>query len=321
MNTAAPLSRRSSSHRSGFTLIELLVVISIIAILIALLLPAVQQAREAARRTQCKNNMKQIGLALHNFHDTYGHFPPGGSSTNNNEGFSWAVFILPFVEQTNTWELLNEANGNSLDPTGKKSAWTCRCHRNVSGAPSGATPPGKMAINVYMCPSDTLPEVRPNGDPNFQCGKINYAGCIGTRENDNNGIFNRFRNVTRPMAQVTDGTSNTIIVGEVGGSPNGLAPGGDNPTYPTWLGTPNSSNAYHLSRLRETRPGREINLDNGGGPDQDPTSWDQGFGSLHNGGAQFLFSDGSVHFLAETIDVDTYQSLGVRNDGNVVDPF
>ncbi len=313
-----PTCRQGSfPRRSGFTLVELLVVIAIIGVLVALLLPAVQAAREAARRSQCTNNLKQIGLGLHNFHDTYGHFPPGGSSTNNNEGFSWAVFILPFIEQDNTWDLLNEANGNSLDPTGKSSAWTCRCHRTTGGA----EPPGRMTIQSFLCPSDTLPNVRPNSDQNFQCGKINYAGCIGTRENDNNGIFNRFRTVKRRMAAVTDGTSNTIIVGEVGGGPNGGAPGGSNPTFPTWLGTPNASNAYHLARLRETRPGREINLDNGGGPDQDPNSWDQGFGSSHPGGALFAFSDGSVHFLSETIDVENYQALGVLNDGKVVSGF
>ncbi|EAQ80634.1 DUF1559 family PulG-like putative transporter [Blastopirellula marina] len=312
------IRRRSSSNRLGFTLVELLVVIAIIGVLIALLLPAVQQAREAARRMQCANNLKQVGLGLHNFHDTYNHMPPGGSRDGHG-GYTWGTFILPFSEQGNLWDAIVEESGNyPPDPTGKKGSIYCGCHEyNVWTTPG----PEHNVVEIYMCPSDVLPEVRDSTDMGFQCGKSNYAGSMGWGHNYGNGFFNRFIASVTKFADVTDGLSNTIAIGEVGAGRNGSAPSAENPTNPAWAGSPkggSGTSLTHWGPLREAWHGTPINLSNGGGPLGDPDAWDKGFGSLHPGGAQFLFADGSVHFLPETISLGTYDNLGQINDGNVV---
>ncbi|MFA8020711.1 DUF1559 domain-containing protein [Bremerella cremea] len=321
MNHVALPCRRLSSLRRGFTLVELLVVIAIIGVLIALLLPAVQQAREAARRMQCANNLKQMGLGLHNFHDTFNHLPPGGSRTGHG-GYTWGTFILPFVEQAPMWDaILQEAGNYPPDPTGRTGSIYCGC--SMYGV---WTTPGPEAntIDIFMCPSDTLAEVRNSTDIGLQCGKSNYAGSLGWGHAYGNGMFNRFITSINKFSDITDGLSNSIAIGEVGGGRISSAPGGENPTYPVWAGSPkgaSGSSLTHWGPLREAWHGVPINLSNGGGPGGDPDAWDKGFGSLHPGGAQFLFGDGSVHFLAETINLDAYDHLGQIDDGNVIGEF
>ncbi len=318
MNCDLIASRRSFRTRRAFTLVELLVVIAIIGVLIALLLPAVQQAREAARRMQCSNNLKQIGLALHNFHDTYGNLPPGGSRSGHG-GYTWGTFILPFIEQTAVWDAILEESGNyPPDPTGKSGSIYCGCHEYGVWTTPG---PEATVLEAFICPSDTLAEVRPGTDMGHQCGKANYAGSLGHGHGSDNGFFNRFISSVRSLRDVTDGLSNTIAIGEAGGGRLAGAPDGENPTYPVWAGSPkggSGTSLTHWGPLREAWHGVPINLSNGGGPAGDPSSWDKGFGSLHPGGAMFLFGDGSVHFLAETINLDAYDNLGQMNDGDVV---
>ncbi|TWT38997.1 DUF1559 domain-containing protein [Blastopirellula retiformator] len=313
--------RKTPSVRHGFTLVELLVVIAIIGVLIALLLPAVQQAREAARRMQCANNLKQIGLGLHNFHDTYNHMPPGGSRSAHG-GYTWGAFILPFVEQTNVWDaILDEAGNYPPDPTGKSGSIYCGCHEYGVWTTPG---PESTVLEMYVCPTDTLAELRDSTDQGFRCGKSNYAGSMGWGHSYGNGFFNRFISSITRFADVTDGLSNTIAIGEVGAGRGGSAPSPENPTYTGWAGSPkggSGTSLTHWGPLREAWHGTPINLFNGGGPLQDPNAWEKGFGSLHPGGAQFLLADGSVHFLAETISLETYDNLGQRNDGNVVSGF
>lgn len=303
--------RGAMKQKQGFTLVELLVVIAIIGVLIALLLPAVQAAREAARRSQCSNNLKQIGLGLHNFHDVNGHFPPADSRTNDN-GYKWSVFILPYVEQNNLYETIK--TGLTIDPKGKvNSGNVCDCNRQNQA--------GGSRIEMYVCPSDTLPDQKPSSASTRKCGKSNYLASGGPGISTNktgNGFWDRRLAVFR-FRDVTDGLSNTIAVGEVSGDDTGSVPG-DQGWFPAWAGCRDHGNCERLFRFTTTD--RAINLRNGGGPagTNDVTN-NSGFGSLHPTGAQFLFGDGSVHFLSETINTTTYVNLGRRNDGNVVSDF
>ncbi len=308
---------RIRNQRRGFTLIELLVVIAIIAILVALLLPAVQQAREAARRSSCKNNLKQIGVALHNYHETHGCFPPGFvRHANNQEGFGWNAFILPQMEQKNVYDLL---------------AMNVHLQALSEGA-AGTRAAGDTILDTVLCPSD------PGGnrgagkahwnrrfnDGNWLPGASNYMGNQGHREraHSNNanttraatGIFTK-NHVTR-IRDITDGTANTIAVGERDAK---ICGGG------VWIGVRNVSG--HGARGVHTAVGSGNVKING------PLGWGnnqcaEGFSSLHTGGAQFLLCDGSVRFLSENINHiadnnmnSTFDFLLGKADGNVIGEF
>jgi prepilin-type N-terminal cleavage/methylation domain-containing protein/prepilin-type processing-associated H-X9-DG protein len=209
---------KKTSVRSAFTLVELLVVIAIIGILIALLLPAVQAAREAARRMQCTNHLKQWALASHNYHDTHGSFPPLG--TGRNDRIGWTVLLLPFTEQSGLYEMM-AAGGTVCDANG-----------STNYAPFGADPwdenyvPWKTQISFLLCPSDSKAREPAPG----RIGRRNYracagdfacdwgqAGTAGCRYQDrpyyHRGCFSRANG--RNFAFITDGASNTMLLGEV----------------------------------------------------------------------------------------------------------
>lgn len=201
MNAKSHLFHRSprsssSPHGRGFTLIELLVVIAIIAVLIALLLPAVQQAREAARRAQCQNNLKQIGLALHNFHGTYGRFPVG-QPDNDTNNYSWSFYILPYMEQGNIYDNIKKNGVPGASPfvptalvfkTGLHS-WpngSGGISTNVDNTYGQGNPPAvvdemdgggapQTVLEAFICPSDTIPDQNDHG-----IGKSNYCGSMGS---------------------------------------------------------------------------------------------------------------------------------------------
>jgi prepilin-type N-terminal cleavage/methylation domain-containing protein len=256
----------SSTARRGFTLIELLVVIAIIAVLIALLVPAVQKVREAAARTQCQNNLKQIAIAAHSYHDTYKKLPAGWVTSNSvqpSPGWSWAVVILPYLEQ--------QALYNSLAP-------------DVT-TPGGAPAPSSSnrldsPLPVYVCPSDAGGSVNTYLD-NY--GKNNYA-C--NREVFGPDASNKPVKMT--MVSIIDGTSNTIFVGEREMTKN---------TGAVWV------RANATSASFEGRPGTGINKFQTGTPTTGDCRR-LGFTSLHTGGCNFVLGDGSIRFVSDSISAD-----------------
>lgn len=320
--------RLSTSARSGFTLVELLVVIAIIGVLIALLLPAVQQAREAARRMQCSNQLKQLGLALHNYHDTYGSFVPRKQGTNNpgygsgndrltNAGrASGYIGLLPFLEQNAMYDQISAGDSNTA-PWGPY-AW-------------GGWSVWDRAPQMLLCPSAT--------SANTPASAVNYmfsAGdsISGNRDGTNlRGVFQRVNGVN--MRDITDGTSNTIAMSERlitnfamgtgGGSirvENGTATGlsglSGNPSQCVatasgrFYGDPSTVKGRtgwrwtdgQIEKLGFTTvlPPNAASCIEGGDTNGDGSTTIMSPTSNHPGGAMGLYCDGSVKFVSETID-------------------
>ncbi|MFI4875370.1 MAG: DUF1559 domain-containing protein [Blastopirellula sp. JB062] len=301
--------------RRGFTLVELLVVIAIIGVLIALLLPAVQQAREAARRMTCSANYKQVALAIHNYHDTHLSFPLGGGLTGGCSGhtgnhmFSWGVHLLPFIEQAARYDAINF---NVPQPASQYQP---------NYDPDTALGP----VSTYLCPSNpqadtmvnpslsSLVELAPRTDmagvADSRDWRCDSSGSPGLRpRSDGNGIFYAWS--TTKFRDITDGTSNTVMIGEVTGDPN-QSTGDSATTY--------NANTYALYDMLDTSAGINSALTVPGGG---TFAWrPQGFSSFHPGGAHFAKADGSVSFLTETINQPLLSGLTTRGGNEVLSEF
>jgi prepilin-type N-terminal cleavage/methylation domain-containing protein/prepilin-type processing-associated H-X9-DG protein len=339
-----------SRRRPGFTLIELLVVIAIIAVLVGLLLPAVQQVRETASRIKCANNLKQIGLALHMYHDDFGAFPPAlDNRFTKFWHWSWMARILPYVEQGNLHRAAEDWASNTSIPV----VWPDPPPNGTPGYAHwspwggwvfGLSQPGQnpflsTVVPLYLCPSDDGPNVivstGPNGTP-LNMAITNYLGCNGTDYKAQDGMFTS--NFGIAFRDVTDGTSNTLLVGERGR--------GRTPYYGAWFGGCGQSD-YSLPAGDEQRGSadivvgvRELNslqngfpaLDScprgpyhftGRGQVQDAQGRPMDacdefhYWSRHKGGANFVLVDGSVRFMTYAAD-RVIAALGTRAGNEVV---
>lgn len=271
-----PLARR------GFTLIELLVAVAIIAMLIAILLPAVQQAREAARRLQCRSHLKQCGLALQNYHDVHGAFPIGNVPGTH---FAYQSMILPQLDQTSLYGLMNfSAAGTCFD-------W------KATLAPDAD--PGNFLVPVYVCPSDPNSGRRTTTSTGVYI-PTNYLGVSGSLPIDFDGAL--YSGSHTAFRDFTDGTSMTLMVGERG-IPTALDRGWPICAY-------GDSGDGETDNVLSTFDGLEMGV-----PDSFHNMY---FWSYHPQGVHFLFVDGSVKFLHDGIDPQVLVALSSRNGGEVV---
>jgi len=286
------MSIRPYEARKAFTLIELLVVIAIIAILIGLLLPAVQKVREAANRMKCSNNLKQMVIGMHNYEGTVGHLPSAYTSTGLNPGWGWSTQILRFVEQDNVHSLMN--------------ASTLLFGLGANPATPAQHPLSVSKISIFRCPSDPAPDLNPE---RLNFAMSNYRAVAGpttypffSANLDMGGIM--FQNSQVRLAEITDGTSSTLAIGECIFD---LKTGKRACIWPGMSGLRNGS--IWISDVMWWVDNATATV-NGPAP--------QAFSSRHPNGAMFGFCDGSVRLFRNNTDPNVVRWLAGRNDGTIV---
>ncbi len=326
-----------SNVRAGraFTLVELLVVIAIIGVLIALLLPAVQAARESARRTQCTNNLKQIGLAFHNFQDTHGHLPQGsrdGDHRNDSltaccraqtlHGWCFLYHILPYIEQQPLFDLASEAD----DPTEGSSSYNSK--ENIVA---------QQFVPGFYCPTRRDPIAY--GSAEFY--RADYVGCAGEfgpvggsnyeRDEGWGGLRGMVTQTDREktrIERVRDGSSNTIMVGEKALHPEAFGTdGGDNERWSNngWdtdmrrfgAGKLSDGTTFGIPPIKDMEAPHVVNGSWTTVTDKGGNSWGQWhpfFGSSHAGGCNFCMGDGSVRLISYNVDDEQFRRLSITND-------
>ncbi len=334
-------TKRHAERRRAFTLVELLVVIAIIGILIGLLLPAVQQIREAARRTSCLNNIRQLGLAILNFESSHRALPPGwiepcddGISPCASFRWGWATMIMPYLEGRDLYRQYNvrveklwmdtttdPPNDPYFDPVTNKSL-----HDAI--------------LAIYMCPSDPLSDLNPNVEivsgnrGTFYTQKMNYGGSCGVDAfvcspfgslGPPTGVFNV--NSRIPVKEITDGLSNTVLLGERGGTwhetnttPNVLIRPGLTSVDPSELdfpvGNQLSQGPFDVAAFVEI-PGT---FESGYfGINGSESAYKYGFSSPHTGGCHLSFCDGSARFVNQAISLTTFARILHKADGKIID--
>jgi prepilin-type N-terminal cleavage/methylation domain-containing protein/prepilin-type processing-associated H-X9-DG protein len=318
---------RRSLRRSGFTLIELLVVIAIIAILIALLVPAVQKVREAAARTQCQNNLKQIGLGMHNYANIFKGFPPS-ATTGTMAGaphypfqHCWSATLLPYIEQTAAFNLYNyKANWN--DPSNYSAI---RTYMPILNCPSTPGSGARFDTTIVAAPAcgdyDAL-----NAIKNFVA--INCFGIPGITNADDPRIIGAMRrDVVTAFTSISDGTSNTILVAEDAGRSDFYAAG------PKLVGTAASGSGCISNGVNVCKqggwadPGGPFSIDGSNsdgsvpGPCTLNCSNNSEVYSFHSAGANAVFADGSVHFLSSNLSLCTLAALTTRAGSEQITGF
>jgi len=317
-----PSRQRCSSRRPGFTLVELLVVIAIIGVLVGLLLPAVQSAREAARRIQCTNQVKNLSLAMHNHHDAQGKFPYG---FNRMEAL-WSAPVLPYIEETALYDTLiwQESGMGNWNANGSPNEKACGTVVSVFRCPSMAVPehvdnrgiPGRVPTSYRACAGSNI--WSDDKSTLSRGGALVPAGAKSLEEVPLNGIF--YGESETRMGEIIDGTSKTIMIGESYTDPTYVK---DGQGMDYWLfGSPQigrwrkggKGGTEYSEGLGSTGPRMNSRLD----PTIPGTIMEMSFGSYHPAGAIFGFADGSVRFLVEDMDYVAYQGMGSRNGREVV---
>ncbi len=335
---------RAGHHPDGFTLIEVIVVISILCLLMALLLPAVQAARESANRARCQNNLRQIGLAMHHYHEVYGSFPPAAISVGRGEGdpyvgfFSVQARMLPYLEQGSLFNLINFAVGTwPIDSF--LAAPPAEGYRSVAANATAS----RAGVDVFLCPSD--------GGP-YQASGNNYRGNVGVgpsfstwieTPDSGNGVFPESEAVG--ASRIPDGLSHTAAFSERVRGSGGKTPDPGRDLYQR-RGIANTADQILVACRIAARPsnevgymtsgqywfwtGRERTLYNHAQAPNGPVP-DCSYGgmipaidmatarSFHPGGVNTLMSDGSLRFVTKTISQDVWRGLGTRNGSELVD--
>lgn len=342
---------RLGVKRGGFTLIELLVVIAIIAILIGLLLPAVQKVREAAARTKCQNNLKQLGLAMLNYESSYGYLTPagvdygmcasavGGSGATSIKNMSGWVLALPYIEQQALFQQLNLSLA-FCDVTQDNGGAT----RNQNGVLAGPSPTANMALmntplSVFTCPSDngsrtstgqappnrygatsSLPGYRTNYDFITVTGS-DFGTCNWWKNAATNAKYISGENSKTKITDIKDGSSNTFMIGETTVDPycNGWSPvWGYRGWVQTGLDPQKTTSGLGINDWSYSASWTTCGTPGGTNPPRPGRLGDWGrVGSLHPGGAQFTMGDGSVRFVSERVPATTLRLYALASDGSV----